>query len=227
VKTDPVVVVSGAWKGIGKAVCELFMQARFKVVALGPPGTGEIPSFRSGYLPILKNIQSDRDGALIIESALEKFHHIDLVVHAACNFPESLKPEIHSKDISKSFSEIFFPTVILSDAALSYFSTIRQGHMIFLTPGGKNLNNPIPLNQTCSDSALISYIQNIRPIASEYSIGITELKYEDTPTPNEIQENPIRILDITKSIWQAARTPNPEKYQQIPLKSSEKLKPHS
>ncbi len=225
-KTDPVVIVSGAWKGIGKAVCELFMQARFKVVALGPPGTGEIPSFRSGYLPILKDIQSDKDGALIIESAVEKFHHIDLVVHAACNFPEALKPEIHSKDISKSFSEIFFPTVILSDAALSYFSTTKQGHMIFLTPGGKSLNNPIPLTQTCSDSALISYIQNIRPIALEHSIGITELQYEDTLVSKEFQDNPTSILDITKSVWQAARTPNPEKYQQISLSASEKLKPH-
>jgi hypothetical protein len=226
VKTDPVVIVSGAWKGIGKAVCELFMHARYKVVALGPPGTGEIPSFRSGYLPILKDIQSDKEGALIIESALEKFHHIDLVVHAACNFPEVLKPEIHSKEISKSFSEIFFPTVILSDAALSYFSTIRQGHMIFLTPGGKSLNNSIPLTQTCSDSALISYIQNIRPIALEHSVGITELQYEDTPASKEFQENRISILDITKSVWQAARTPNPEIYQQISLNSSEKLKPH-
>jgi hypothetical protein len=226
VKTDPVVIVSGAWKGIGKAVCELFMQARYKVVALGNPGTEEIPSFRSGYLPILKHIQSDKDGALIIESALEKFHHLDLVVHAACNFPEVLKPEIHSKEISKSFSEIFFPTVILSDAALSHFSTIRQGHMIFLTPGGRNLNSAIPLTKTCADSALISYIQNIRPIALEHSVGLTELHYDDALVPKESHENQLSLLEITKSVWQAARTPNPDWYQQISLRASEKLKPH-
>lgn len=218
-KTDPVVIVSGAGKAIGKALCELFMQARYKVVALGTPEMEEIPSFRSGYLPILKHIHSDKDGSLIIESALERFHHLDLIVHAVCNFPETAAPEIYSREICKSFSEIFFPTVILSEAGLSYFSTVKHGHMIFLTPGIKNLPNPTPLSKTCSGSALISYIQNIRPIALEHSVGITELKYEDTLANPESGHKSMSILEVTQTIWQVAKIPNPEIYQQIPIRT--------
>jgi NADP-dependent 3-hydroxy acid dehydrogenase YdfG len=206
--TDKVVLITGAFSGIGKAVAEIMMQAQAKVVAVGRNGENKVPSFRSNYLPVIRNIKSKEDGEAIVEFALEKFKHIDIILH--CAGKGILKPatQLQSSDFEKMMQDNFFSALHVTQAALPHLISRNQGMLIYF-PGilGKT-TMPQSAAYSASKYALTGYAKSLKEDLKRTQLRISTLYFGGVNSEfwNEIdlsvrKDQFISVQEAARAVW--------------------------
>ncbi len=213
--TDKVILITGGFSGIGKAVTDLFMQSRCKVVAVGRNDTNKVPSYVGNYLPIVRNIKTDRDGEDVVEFAIEKFGQLDVILH--CAGKGVLKPaaELTKADFEKMMLDNFYSAVYVTQAALPHFTQRKAGTLLFIPGvlGRRGMAGAAAYG--AAKYALTGYAKSLREDLKRTQIKITTLHFGgvDSEFWNEIEmpvqrDKMITTADAAKAIWFAAQQPD-------------------
>jgi NADP-dependent 3-hydroxy acid dehydrogenase YdfG len=212
---NKVILITGAFSGIGKAVTELFMQSKAKIVAVGRNDQNKVPSYAGNYLPIVRNIRTPDDAAEIVEFTLEKYGHLDIIVH--CAGKGFLKPanELTRADFDRMMADNFHSAVMVTQAALKHFMLQKEGTILFF-PGVLGARG---MAGGCAYSAakfaLVGYAKSLREDLKRTRIKITTLYFGGVNTEfwDELdlsvqRDKMIQVADAAKAIWFAAQQPD-------------------
>lgn len=212
VLTNKVVVITGAFSGLGLALTDLFMQSRCKVVAAGRNTTGALPSYMSNYLPIVRDIRKESDAAEIRDFTLEKFGAADIIVHLAGN--ARLKPAIETPapDYERLMVDNYLTAVYVTQAFLPHMLHRQEGSLVFLpgTAGKQGLHGGTAY--CASKFALVGYAQSLMEELKPTKIKTTMIYYGLPATGanghvNGNGQRPFGIPDAAKAIFFAVQQP--------------------
>lgn len=212
--SNKVVLITGGFSGIGKAVTQLFMQSQCKVVAVGRNQENKVPSYTGNYLPIVRNIKTERDGEEVVEFALEKFNHLDIIVH--CAGKGLLKPvnELQRPDFERMLLDNFYTAVHVTQAALPHFTLRKEGTILFFPGVAGRVGLPGGGAYCASKFALVGYAKSLREDLKRTNIKCTTIffggvdtEFWDGITPAPARDKMIAVNDAAKAIWFAAQQP--------------------
>lgn len=130
--SNKVILVTGAFSGIGERLVELLMQQRAKVIAVGRNPTGRVPSFTGNYLPIVRDIQDSYDADEIVEFALDKFGHVDMMVCCAGSVLARPAGELREKDFRRMMTDNFYAASLLTVKLLPVLRKQESGQLLYL-----------------------------------------------------------------------------------------------
>lgn len=210
---EKVVLITGAFSGIGKAISELMMQAGARVVAVGRNDTQAIPSFRNHYLPIVRNIKEYSDAEKITELALERFKRVDVVIHAVgkglIRNVQTSQPE----DFERMMRDNFYAPVYMTQALLPHFLRQQHGQMIFF-PGISCCPELSASASYCAaKTALKAYISCLRSDLKDSDIKISSLNLGKVDTDfwahlecDETSGKKMPAGDAARAVWLALQT---------------------
>jgi NADP-dependent 3-hydroxy acid dehydrogenase YdfG len=213
--TNKVILITGAFSGIGKAVTDLFMQSKAKVVAVGRNDQNKVPSYAGNYLPIVRNIRTEVDAEEIVEFAIEKFGGIDIILH--CAGKGYLKPatDLKKADFDKMMADNFYTAMLLTQAALPHMTLKKEGTILFI-PGVLGKAGMAGASAySASKYAVTGYAKSLREDLKRTRIKVTTLFFGgvDSEFWDEIdmsvqRDKMITVQDAAKAVWFAAQQPD-------------------
>jgi NAD(P)-dependent dehydrogenase (short-subunit alcohol dehydrogenase family) len=105
---ERVIVVTGAARGLGRAIAEGLLAADTRIVAVCRPRPGterlDFPSGSDRVLPVACDITDERDCARVIEAAFDRFGSVDALVNNAALSHESF-PDHHATEFGAVSAE--------------------------------------------------------------------------------------------------------------------------
>lgn len=212
---NKVILITGGFSGIGKAVTDLFMQSKSKVVAVGRNQENKVPSYTGNYLPIVRDIKTAEDGEEAIEFALDKFGHIDIVLHCAGRGTLKPAPELKAGDFQQMMADNFYSAVHVTQAVLPHFNQRKEGTLLFVPGvlGKRSMAGAAAYG--ASKFALVGYAKSLREDLRRTKVKVTTLFFGGVDSPfwdnidmNVQRERMISTQDAAKAIWFAAQQPD-------------------
>jgi NADP-dependent 3-hydroxy acid dehydrogenase YdfG len=211
---NKVILITGGFSGIGKAVTELFMQSKAKVVAVGRNDKNKVPSYAGNYLPIVRNIRTEVDAEEVVEFTIEKFGTVDIILH--CAGKGLLKPanELKKADHDRLMADNYFTAMMVTQAALPHMMLRKEGMLLFLPGVLGKAGMAGATAYSASKFALVGYAKSLREDLKRTKIKVTTLYFGgvDSEFWDEMEvpiqrDKFITAQDAAKAVWFAAQQP--------------------
>jgi NAD(P)-dependent dehydrogenase (short-subunit alcohol dehydrogenase family) len=119
---NKVVIITGASSGIGKALAFEFARQGAKVVAASRSGVSDPALFdiSSDILDVRTDVTKETDCKILIQKAVEKFGHVDILINNAGISMRALFAEVDLDVIRQLMDTNFWGTVYCTKYALPY-----------------------------------------------------------------------------------------------------------
>jgi len=129
---NKVVLLTGAFSGIGEALVPLLMQAKAKVVAVGRNDHKRLPSYTGNFLPIVRDLHSPLDAEETVEFAVEKFGQVDALIHCAGSLTPLAFGQPIKASLERNLQDNFYTALHLILQLLPRFKKQEGG--LFVVP---------------------------------------------------------------------------------------------
>lgn len=207
---DNVILLTGAFTGIGRALTRLYMKERARLLAVGRNDDQEIPSFAGHYLPIVRDIRTDEDAEDVVDFTLEKYHRIDRIVHCAGSLQVKTVQELRRGDLERAMTDNFYTAAHITRHALRKMRPQRTGHFIFLDDSRFEQSMNGFAAHLAAKSALRGFVDVLRNELADTNFCISLLELppvdshywdaaEDLPCPQDaisVNEAARRIFEL-------------------------------
>jgi NAD(P)-dependent dehydrogenase (short-subunit alcohol dehydrogenase family) len=145
--TNPchVFLVSGASRGLGRAVTEAALHAGHSVVAgaRSPATLDDLAAEHPDRLAVVElDVTNDEHVRAAIATTIDRFGRIDVLVNNAGYANMGAIEDVDFKDFRTQIDTNFFGVVRLTQAALPIMRTHRAGHIVQVSSVGGRLTRP-------------------------------------------------------------------------------------
>jgi len=135
--TDKVTIVTGAAQGIGAGIARVFAGAGAKVavadIAVEQGGRTADAICQAGHDAVFieSDISKRHNVADLVESVVDRFGRLDIVVHNAASFAASTAEEMSEEYLELSMSVILKPAFWFAQDAVPHFRKQGAGRLLF------------------------------------------------------------------------------------------------
>jgi NAD(P)-dependent dehydrogenase (short-subunit alcohol dehydrogenase family) len=215
----PVVVITGASSGIGRAAAQRFAAAGYRVFGTTrtPPAASEPGGIRTPRMDV-------RDGASVracVDEILAEAGGVDVLVSNAGRIVFGPAEEVPLDDATNMFETNFWGAARVVNAILPSMRERRSGCIVFV--GSIAATVPIPMNAfyAASKAALARYAEALRHETAHFGVRVALVEPGDVKTrfwdnaqvaPAHIQAYAIlreRVLENVRPLLDAAPEPTP------------------
>jgi 3-oxoacyl-[acyl-carrier protein] reductase len=180
--TGKVAIVTGAGRGIGKAIAKKFASEGCTVVLASRSikeidyTLKEIINSGGKGLAIKTDISNENDVRNLVKKTLDKFSKIDILVNnAAVITPIGPIQKIDSKDWEKTIRINLFGTFLCIREVVPYMITRRSGKIINLSGGGAFKPFPNFSAYSVSKAGIVRLTETIAEELKEYKIQVNAI----------------------------------------------------
>ena len=174
--TDPKVwFITGTTRGLGTEFAHAALAAGHSVVATGrdPERLRAALGDHKQLLAVPLDITDEAAAALAVESAVEKFGRIDVLVNNAGNFQAGFFEELSSDQFRAEMETNFFGQLNVTRAVLPVMRAQRSGHVVTISSGAGITGGAFGGAYAASKFALEGWMESLRGEVAPFGIGTT------------------------------------------------------
>ena len=214
--TDQVAIVTGASRGIGKALALLLALQGAKVVAVARSEDEllELGQKTQG-LCIVADVSDEKDSQHIIDETLRRYGRLDILV---CNAGVGSFNELEQFDAAewdRIFDTNVKGTFLLCKAAVPHFKAQKKGHIVGITSDVAKRTfahgTAYGASKFAQDAVLASLRKEVRPHGIKVSTiypGLVDTYFNDTtPGSAEAEKTHLRPADIAQAVRYVLEAP--------------------
>jgi NADP-dependent 3-hydroxy acid dehydrogenase YdfG len=214
--TDQVAIVTGASRGIGKAIALLLALQGAKVVAVArtEEELTELTNKTQG-LSIVADVVMESDAQQVIEGTLLHYGRLDILV---CNAGVGSFNELEHFTLSewdRIFDTNVKGTFLLCKAALPHFKAQKKGHIVGIASDVSKRTfahgTAYGASKYAQDALLASLRKEVRPFGIKVSTiypGLVDTYFNDTkPGSTEAEKTHLRPADVAQAVRYVLEAP--------------------
>ncbi|MBU6119559.1 SDR family oxidoreductase [Hymenobacter siberiensis] len=214
--TNQVAIVTGASRGIGKAIALLLTQQGAKVVAVARSEEEllELTQQTQG-LGIVADVSNEADAQRIIEETLRHYGRLDVLI---CNAGVGSFAELENfsaAEWDRIFDTNVKGTFLLCKAAVPHFKAQKKGHVVGITSDVAKRTfahgTAYGASKFAQDAVLASLRKEVRPHGIKVSTiypGLVDTYFNDTtPGSAEAAQTHLRPADIAQAVCYVLQAP--------------------
>jgi len=214
--TDQVAIVSGASRGIGKAISLLLALQGAKVVAVAR-SQAELEELtqKTQGLCIVADISDEADAQYVVSETLSHYGRLDILV---CNAGVGSFTELENFEAAewdRIFDTNVKGTFLLCKAAVPHFKAQKRGHIVGITSDVAKRTFPhgtaYGASKFAQDAVLASLRKEVRPHGIKVSTiypGLVDTYFNDTiPGSTEAEKTHLRPADVAQAVRYVLEAP--------------------
>ena len=214
--TNQVVIVSGASRGIGKAIALLLALQGAKVVAVArsEQELSDLTSKTQG-LSLIADVSDETDADYVVQETLRRFGRLDVLV---CNAGVGSFAELErfeAAEWDRIFDTNVKGTFLLCKAAVPHFKAQKRGHIVGITSDVAKRTfahgTAYGASKFAQDAVLASLRKEVRPHGIKVSTiypGLVDTYFNDTtPGSAEAEKTHLRPIDIAQAVRYVLEAP--------------------
>ena len=214
--TDQVAIVTGASRGIGKAIALLLALQGAKVVAVARSEDELIElTNKTQGLGIVADVADEADATRIVAETLRQYGRLDILV---CNAGVGSFNELeHFSDTEwdRIFDTNVKGTFLLCKAAVPHFKAQKKGHIVGITSDVAKRTfahgTAYGASKYAQDAVLSSLRKEVRPHGIKVSTiypGLVDTYFNDTkPGSAEAEKTHLRPADVAQAVRYVLEAP--------------------
>ena len=214
--TDQVAIVTGASRGIGKAIALLLALQGAKVVAVARSQDELIDlTNKTQGLGIVADVADETDAAHVVAEALRQYGRLDIIV---CNAGVGSFNELENfsdTEWDRIFDTNVKGTFLLCKAAVPHFKAQRKGHIVGITSDVAKRTfahgTAYGASKIAQDAVLASLRKEVRPHGVKVSNiypGLVDTYFNDTtPGSAEAEKTHHRPADVAQAVRYVLEAP--------------------
>jgi NADP-dependent 3-hydroxy acid dehydrogenase YdfG len=214
--TDQVAIVTGASRGIGKAIALLLALQGAKVVAVARSEAElEELTHKTQGLCIVADISNEEDANYVVQETLSRFGRLDILV---CNAGVGSFNELEQFDAAewdRIFDTNVKGTFLLCKAAVPHFKAQKSGHIVGITSDVAKRTfahgTVYGASKFAQDAVLASLRKEVRPHGIKVSTiypGLVDTYFNDTiPGSAEAEKTHLRPGDVAQAVRYVLEAP--------------------
>lgn len=214
--TDQVAIVTGASRGIGKAIALLLALQGAKVVAVARSEKEllDLTSKTQG-LGLIADVADEADADYVVQETLRQFGRLDILV---CNAGVGSFNELEQFDAAewdRIFDTNVKGTFLLCKAAVPHFKAQKKGHIVGITSDVAKRTfahgTAYGASKFAQDAVLASLRKEVRPHGIKVSTiypGLVDTYFNDTtPGSAENEKTHLRPADVAQAVRYVLEAP--------------------
>ncbi|MDO7849121.1 SDR family oxidoreductase [Hymenobacter sp. M29] len=214
--TDQVAIVSGASRGIGRAIALLLALQGAKVVAVAR-NEGELEELtqKTRGLCIVADISIEEDAQYVITETLNHFGRLDILI---CNAGVGSFNELENFEAAewdRIFDTNVKGTFLLCKSAVPHFKAQKRGHIVGITSDVAKRTfahgTAYGASKFAQDAVLASLRKEVRPHGVKVSTiypGLVDTYFNDTtPGSAEAEKTHLRPADVAQAVRYVLEAP--------------------
>ena len=214
--TDQVAIVTGASRGIGKAISLLLALQGAKVVAVARSEDELIElTNKTQGLGIVADVADEGDAAHVVAETLRQYGRLDIVV---CNAGVGSFNELENfsdTEWDRIFDTNVKGTFLLCKAVVPYFKAQKKGHIVGITSDVAKRTfahgTAYGASKYAQDAVLGSLRKEVRPHGIKVSTiypGLVDTYFNDTrPGSAEAEKTHLRPADVAQAVRYVLEAP--------------------
>ncbi|GAB2690863.1 oxidoreductase [Hymenobacter frigidus] len=214
--TDQVAIVTGASRGIGKAISLLLALQGAKVVAVARSEDELIElTNKTQGLGIVADVADESDAVHVVAETLRQYGRLDIVV---CNAGVGSFNELENfsdAEWDRIFDTNVKGTFLLCKAVVPYFKAQKKGHIVGITSDVAKRTfahgTAYGASKYAQDAVLGSLRKEVRPHGIKVSTiypGLVDTYFNDTrPGSAEAEKTHLRPADVAQAVRYVLEAP--------------------
>ncbi|WP_046243933.1 SDR family oxidoreductase [Hymenobacter terrenus] len=214
--TDQVVIVSGASRGIGRAVALLLALQGAKVVAVAR-SEDELTELtrKTQGLSIVADVADETDAQHVIDETLRHYGQLDILICNAGVGSFNNLEQFGAAEWDRMFDTNVKGTFLLCKAAVPHFKAQKKGHIIGIASDVSKRTfahgTAYGASKYAQDALLGSLRKEVRPHGIKVSTiypGLVDTYFNDTtPGSAEAEKTHLRPVDIAQAVRYVLEAP--------------------
>ena len=214
--TNQVVIISGASRGIGKAIALLLALQGATVVAVSRSGQ-ELSDLthKTRGLSIVADIADEEDARHVVAETLRHYGRLDILI---CNAGVGSFAELEQftgEEWDRIFDTNVKGTFLLCKAAVPHFKAQKKGHIVGITSDVARRTfahgTAYGASKFAQDAVLASLRKEVRPHGIKVSTiypGLVDTYFNDTtPGSLEAEKTHLRPADVAQAVRYVLEAP--------------------
>ncbi|WP_303309756.1 SDR family oxidoreductase [Hymenobacter sp. BT730] len=214
--TDQVAIVTGASRGIGRAITLLLAMQGARVIALAR-GADELRDVaQSGQiLPLAADVTDEGDAQQAVDVALQHFGRLDILVCNAGVGSFGLLEHFEAEEWDRIYNVNVKGTFLLCKAAVPHFKAQNRGHIVGVTSDVARRTfehgSVYGSSKYAQDALLGSLRKEVRPFGIKVSTifpGMVDTHFNNSqPGSPEVENTHLRPSDIAQAVRYVLEAP--------------------
>tara|TARA_B100001093_G_scaffold479890_1_gene509300 strand:+ start:241 stop:936 length:696 start_codon:yes stop_codon:yes gene_type:complete len=222
------VIITGASKGIGKAIATNLLKQKFGVIGISRSHTIK----HKNYIPIVHDLYITKGYKEKLDDIIKKHNDIEAVISNAGNGLFENLENIPSNDIVPFFNLNLLSHILISKYLVGYFKKRKRGQFIFMGSEAASEASQKSTIYSTAKHGLVGFTKALRAECSKSNIRVTiinpgmvrssffnNLSFQ----PGDKKENAISKKDLSDLILFLLKTSNSINYLNINLAPLKKV----
>jgi len=214
--TNQVAIVSGASRGIGRAIALLLALQGAKVVAVARSESElEELTQKTQGLCIAADISIEEDAQYVVQETLRHFGRLDILICNAGVGSFNELEHVEAAEWDRIFDTNVKGTFLLCKAAVPHFKTQKRGHIVGITSDVARRafahGTAYGASKFAQDAVLASLRKEVRPHGIKVSTiypGLVDTYFNDTtPGSPEAEKTHLRPADVAQAVRYVLEAP--------------------
>ncbi|WP_231717503.1 SDR family oxidoreductase [Hymenobacter sp. DG25A] len=214
--TDQVAIVTGASRGIGRAITLLLAMQGVRVVALARGAEELADVAQSGQiLPLAADVTDEADAQQAVEIALQHFGRLDILVCNAGVGSFGLLEHFDAEEWDRIYNVNVKGTFLLCKAAVPHFKVQNRGHIVGVTSDVARRTfehgSVYGSSKYAQDALLGSLRKEVRPFGIKVSTifpGLVDTHFNNAqPGSPEVENTHLRPSDVAQAVRYVLEAP--------------------
>lgn len=194
-----VLLITGAGRGLGAVLAREALSAGHRVIATGrKPELVEqaLGGAKENLLVLQLDITNPEEALTVVEKAIQKFGHIDVLINNAGNFYAGYFEELTSEEIHAQFETNLFGAMNITRAVLPGMRARKQGHIMSISSIAGLVGQEFTVAYSASKFAVEGWMEALRYDLKPFGIHTTVIE------PGYFRTE---LLEDASTIWPESR----------------------
>ena len=194
-----VLLITGAGRGLGAVLAREALSAGHRVIATGrKPELVEqaLGGAKENLLVLQLDITNPEETLTVVEKAIQKFGHIDVLINNAGNFYAGYFEELTSEEIHAQFETNLFGAMNITRAVLPGMRARKQGHIMSISSIAGLVGQEFTVAYSASKFAVEGWMEALRYDLKPFGIHTTVIE------PGYFRTE---LLEDASTIWPESR----------------------
>jgi NAD(P)-dependent dehydrogenase (short-subunit alcohol dehydrogenase family) len=193
--------VTGAGRGMGVDIVKAAIAAGNAVAATGrnPEAVAKAVGEADDLLVVKLDVTNPRDAEAAVQSAVDRFGHIDVLVNNAGNFYAGFFEELTPEQMERQLTTTLIGPMNVTRAVLPVMRRQRSGHVITISSSAGLIGFEFGTAYAASKFGLEGWMESLRPEVAPFGIHATIVNpgffRTELLTPESTNYAPSSIID--------------------------------
>lgn len=171
---DKVAIVTGASRGIGRAIAESFAKEGAKLILTAKQNLDALSSF-SQAKAVRLDLSAKQSIDSLISEAIKNFGRIDILVNNAGIFKQTDFESISEDELDNFMDVDFKGPFLLTQKVFGQMKRQNQGRIINIVSGAAKLGSSKAIHYSAAKGALISLTRSLARLGGAYNINVNAI----------------------------------------------------